>query len=209
MKCKTCEGSGYGPEARKYQDDWYASGKPSYKELPNGRQYNENAHCYHLTGLEVNALLAENRLKDLTRGGHIPTVEEVNEWARTNVFGHDSLNQWICCNAVMKSIGVDSNCPICHGSGYLWFSEEIQKRNDEWYEKERYDPPHGEGWQLWETTSEGSPITPVFKTAEELAEYCAENCTVFANKTRSKEDWLEDFIGNNPIVHKEDNAIFV
>lgn len=31
-------------------------------------------------------------------------------------------------------------------------------------------PPRGEGWQLWQTVSDG-PITPVFKTPEELIEY--------------------------------------
>lgn len=31
-------------------------------------------------------------------------------------------------------------------------------------------PPKGEGWQLWQTVSDG-PTTPVFKTAEELIDY--------------------------------------
>lgn len=33
------------------------------------------------------------------------------------------------------------------------------------------EPPAGEGWQLWETVSEGSPITPVYPTAEALIEH--------------------------------------
>jgi hypothetical protein len=32
------------------------------------------------------------------------------------------------------------------------------------------DPPTGEGWQLWQTVSDG-PITPVFSTPEELIDY--------------------------------------
>jgi hypothetical protein len=35
----------------------------------------------------------------------------------------------------------------------------------------KIDPPIGDGWQLWETVSEGSPITPVFATAEELIDH--------------------------------------
>ena len=35
--------------------------------------------------------------------------------------------------------------------------------------------PEGEGWQIWETVSEGSPVTPVFATPEELAKWCVEN----------------------------------
>lgn len=34
-----------------------------------------------------------------------------------------------------------------------------------------YEPPEGEGWQVWETVSEGSPTTPVFATREELIEH--------------------------------------
>lgn len=34
-----------------------------------------------------------------------------------------------------------------------------------------YEPPVGEGWQVWETVSEGSPTTPVFATREELIEH--------------------------------------
>jgi hypothetical protein len=35
----------------------------------------------------------------------------------------------------------------------------------------RFDPPAGDGWQIWETVSEGSPNSPVFATKEELIEY--------------------------------------
>jgi hypothetical protein len=34
-------------------------------------------------------------------------------------------------------------------------------------------PPEGDGWQAWETVSEGSPCSPVFATAEELIEWAA------------------------------------
>lgn len=39
----------------------------------------------------------------------------------------------------------------------------------------RTEPPAGDGWQVWETVSDGSPITPVLPTAEALVEYL---CTV-------------------------------
>ncbi len=38
----------------------------------------------------------------------------------------------------------------------------------------RIDPPTGEGWQLWETITEGSPCTPVFSAAEGLAQHLAD-----------------------------------
>lgn len=38
----------------------------------------------------------------------------------------------------------------------------------------RHHPLPGDGWQLWETTTEGSPLSPVFETAEELAGWIAD-----------------------------------
>ena len=40
--------------------------------------------------------------------------------------------------------------------------------------KTKIDPPKGEGWQLWETVSEGTAMTPVFASAEELAQHMTE-----------------------------------
>ncbi len=52
------------------------------------------------------------------------------------------------------------------------------------------DPPKGIGYQLWETTSEGSPISPVFHTKEALAKYCEDNCTIFGSEKLSYDNWL-------------------
>ena len=61
----------------------------------------------------------------------------------------------------------------------------------DWRKYFKVDPPTGEGYQLWGTTSEGEPRSPVFKTPEELAEWCAENDTVFGNIKATKEEWLK------------------
>ena len=42
------------------------------------------------------------------------------------------------------------------------------------FDQEPNEPPEGEGWQVWETVSEGSPVTPVFATSNELVDYLAE-----------------------------------
>jgi hypothetical protein len=57
----------------------------------------------------------------------------------------------------------------------------------------KIDPPEGPGWQLWETTSEGSPISPVFKSPEDLADWCVPNATFFAGITGTKLEWLASF----------------
>jgi len=58
----------------------------------------------------------------------------------------------------------------------------------------KYNPPEGVGFQLWETTSEGSPMSPVFDTPESLAEWLEANkVSSFASFTCSYDQWL-DFI---------------
>jgi len=39
------------------------------------------------------------------------------------------------------------------------------------------DPPNGEGYQIWETVSEGSPISPVFRAPELLAQWMVDHDT--------------------------------
>ena len=59
-----------------------------------------------------------------------------------------------------------------------------------WY----YEPPSGEGFQMWETTSEGSPQSPVFKTLEELCTWLEETkASWFGNQTATKEEWFNAF----------------
>ena len=56
-----------------------------------------------------------------------------------------------------------------------------------------FGPPLGDGYQLWETTSEGSPISPVFKTIEELAKWCEDGATIFGHDKLSYDEWLAEF----------------
>ena len=72
--------------------------------------------------------------------------------------------------------------------------------NSEWRDKWFEEVPEGEGYQLWETTSEGSPQTPVFATLEELCEYAAENVSYFASEMMSKEHWFESLSKGIPIL---------
>ncbi len=101
---------------------------------------------------------------------HVPAAL-VNEWADRGM-GHDAINCRILVEARAKRLGVYGLCPICSGHGDLWASEEQKKTYESW---RPIDPPTGDGWQLWETVSEGSPVSPVFSTADELIEWMVEN----------------------------------
>ena len=127
--------------------------------------------CHHLDQADVDALWTENRLADLNpnwrqnkgnRGITPPTAEEVNIWSLTG-FGHDSINQWICVREKCKRLGYPHSCAKCDGHGEIWPNEETKATYENW---RKIEPPSGEGYQMWETVSEGSPVSPVFPTKE-------------------------------------------
>ena len=70
----------------------------------------------------------------------------------------------------------------------------------EYYQTKKYLPEELTHIQLYQTTSEGTPISPVFKgdELEKLSEYAAENCTTFGDFKATKEEWFkmlsEDFV---------------
>jgi hypothetical protein len=134
---------------------------------------------HHLNQDDVDALVKEKRLVDLThswkdgkwvkRRGVKLTATQVNEWSIIGGFGgHDSINQWIVCKAECVRQGWPINCLTCKGKGEFWPSKKAEKLYNDW---EPSEPLEGPGYQMWETVSEGSPISPVFATPEELASW--------------------------------------
>lgn len=153
---------------------------------------------HHLNADDVAALLEGGRLMDLTHTWtpearwqpkeppYVPTPEEVNAWSLSGM-GHDSINQWIVVGAECKRLGIDPECPHCEGSGTIWDSPEDEQAAEAWT---RAEPPAGDGYQIWETVSEGSPISPVFATPEELARHMAGR-QWGADKGSSYETWMK------------------
>jgi hypothetical protein len=72
----------------------------------------------------------------------------------------------------------------------------LQLAADMWQDKE---PPTGPGFQLWETTSEGSPISPVFPTLDALCTWLEPNGSTFGSGRTSKANWLK-MLGEDDIV---------
>lgn len=83
--------------------------------------------------------------------------------------------------------GKPHSCDLCGGDGYVdeWPGQSAAR--EQW---QPFGPPPGDGWQMWETTSEGSPVSPVFDTAEELARWCTDNETMFGEQRGTYEQWL-------------------
>lgn len=136
---------------------------------------------HHISQEDVNALVAGGRLYDFThtctRDGWqkieppvTPTATQVNEWSLSG-FGHDSINAMIAVRARCEREGINETCPTCHGHASIEAYPGQRAEAEAW---ESTDPPEGEGWQLWETVSEGSPISPVFPSADALAAWMSD-----------------------------------
>lgn len=83
-------------------------------------------------------------------------------------------------------------CRVCerlHPDDCYESSNHCLVYNDKYRSKWYKEPPAGDGYQLWETTTEGSPQSPVFRTLDELCGWCAENATTFSSYKQSKEEW--------------------
>jgi len=181
--------------------------------------------CHHLIQADVDALVEHGRLMDFTRrprnsqqveklreqeaaggsgywldepNGCHPTATEVNEWSFEG-FGHDGINSGICVRARCAREGVTHTCARCRGTSKIWPTPEIEHQCENWKET---DPPKGDGYQLWEDCSEGSPISPVFASLEELCAWAAENATTFGSYKATAVEWREMLDGG--VVHHAD-----
>lgn len=124
--------------------------------------------CNHLDADDVDALWKAERLWDFKEK---PTPQQVNE-ANLRGMGHDSINFWTCLEAKCERLGVPRYCLTCNGDGVVWSSDEAKSLYESW---EPTEPPSGEGWQLWENVTEGSPQSPVFEKPEQLVEWMTQN----------------------------------
>lgn len=76
-------------------------------------------------------------------------------------FGHDAIDRMHALDKIMTAAGLSEqwgSCPVCEGDGT---DPAVKEAYEAWTKTE---PPTGEGWQVWETVSEGSPVSPVFAT---------------------------------------------
>ncbi len=74
-----------------------------------------------------------------------------------------------------------------HSDDCLYDDQEGYSCGKRWHEA--IPPPVGEGFQLWETTTEGSPISPVFASLEELCDWAESNATTFGHYKTSSTEW--------------------
>lgn len=226
--CKVCDNSGYSQEGLILNNLWYRhlldDAQSLFIELMMERanagitpsagfkNFCQFVHYFlgericwqsHLRQGDVDALWAEKRLHDFTDK---PTVEAVNQWSKTG-FGHDCINQWVCIDARLKAWGLEKNCLWCNGNGNYFCDEQtFRPLYENW---EAVEPPVGDGYQLWETTSDGSPVSPVCKTLNELCEWLEKNgASVHGHTTANKATWKKMLEEDNVHV-RSGNLVFL
>jgi hypothetical protein len=195
--CTACDQTGYSPTARWLHDTFYDHNVRS--DIGGWRD--------KLVQADIDALVEAGRLRALVDRAPTEDNPRTHEWvkvprtaAEVNAangpgaamlggLGHDGINCHVLVDSRCERLGAPSRCDVCEGEGEVG-TDEQKLAAEAWTEVE---PPEGPGWQLWTTTTEGSPITPVFATASELAVYCTEHCTPFADIRWTTEQWLTSF----------------
>lgn len=224
-RCGACGGSGYSTHASWLRNRWYGyvpfdpaetGSTPLTPDTPEVRAFAERNVSrapdyygtseeavvqeatrladmwngqwnHHLDQDDVDALHAAGRLR-----GVPDAADLVNRWSIEG-FGHDAINCHVVIEARCAREGVPYTCDACGGAGSMERYPGQRAQAEAW---EPTDPPAGDGWQLWETTTEGSPKSPVFKTPEELAAWCADHATVFADMRATYGEWLRMIVGD-------------
>lgn len=130
---------------------------PTYPGSPHKRLY---PHPYLI---EAGVTDPGDNLHELTKGlaGREPSF-----------LGHDACDRWSAARKIIAAAGLPDEwgtCKTCKGDG---IAPDSKAAYDAW---EKHEPPAGDGYQLWETVSEGSPISPVMPNASSLAHWLADN----------------------------------
>jgi len=99
------------------------------------------------------------------------------------------LLQPIPCLHCQSGCSTTEQCPCCEGEGQKY--PRIEPPGYEVEEFPDWENDRNYGWQMWENTSEGSPISPVCKSREELAHWLADNkASAFGHSTATYGQWL-------------------
>lgn len=122
--------------------------------------------------------------------GYLPPITEMKELFKKQEpwICNCTVQEYVCSGCEDAGNECDENASYC----IMYNPVNVAK----W----RKEPPVGEGFQMWETTSDGSPMSPVFSTLDELCAWCTENTFTFANLRASKEEW-ESILTNGTLEH--------
>ena len=104
-------------------------------------------------------------------------------------------------HAIVKAAGMKEDwgtCKVCEGHG---IHPDARAVYEAWTPTE---PPTGDGFQLWGTTNEGAPYSPVFSTIEELCAWCETGATTFGSNRATAAQWRK-MLDADFVCHTEEN----
>jgi len=124
----------------------------------------------------------------------------------------DELNLWLADhNKWQDGTHMDlQNDPSLKEKYPFWAMYGGDPPDVSYYHTRKYSDDELTHIQLYETTSEGTPKSPVFHTSQfdELCKYAAEHCTTFATYKATKEQWKQ-MLSDGLVFHQQGNAIFL
>ncbi len=119
-------------------------------------------------------------------------------------FGHDAVDRWSAVKKINAAAGLPEDwgtCKTCKGDA---IDPAVKAAYEAWAE---FEPPKGDGYQLWENVSEGSPVSPVFSTLDALCKWAATHATTFGSGRASAAE-LRRMLDAGFVHHQEGSAIF-
>jgi len=110
-----------------------------------------------------------------------------------SLFGHDCCDSGAALRKLIKAAGLPKQwgiCPTCKGHA---IDPAVRRKYERWKQKE---PPTGEGYQLWETVTEGSPISPVLATADAMISWLVKEGYSFeaASQFVNEDGWAPSMV---------------
>lgn len=186
--CGHCGSSGYSPTARWLQSTFY-----DHNTADGGWGSRLLQH-------DVDALIEAGRLRVPT-GRSLPTARHphgVQQWMRSRVTAeeinatrsvHDGINVYVLVEYRCGLLKAPVTCAECDGQGGTYRDDEHRAACEAWDPQ----PPTGDHIQLWQTVSEGGPVSPIFPDSPAgrvaLAGWMAVNDTSI-HRGLSEDDWL-------------------
>jgi len=101
-------------------------------------------------------------------------------------FGYCSSDTWKAKQKIFEALGLPEKwgwCKSCNGDG---IASDAREAYEAW---EATPPPEGDAYQIWQTVSEGGPVSPPFATPEKLADWMVANDTSITSDM-TRDDWL-------------------
>lgn len=164
-KCNPCDGSGYTVAAARLYD-LVSLLMISGEDVADYRKGRGRCHPY----FDVNIFYSS---QGKVCGEDMAELTVALAGRPMSPFGHDACDRISAGQKIIEAAGLDPNkwglCPHCSGHGVPNGKWEL------WESWERIHPHTGDGYQIWETVSEGSPISPVFDAPEGLANWMVNN----------------------------------